>query len=159
MEFYEVFLDYVDALKEKGVELLDHWATTDMGESMKIRKLQVGADLFLTGTNAVTMTGELVNREGVGNRINAMTFGPPKVVLVVGRNKIVPDLDSALERIETVAGPTRAMSLNRKTPCVKAGYCMDCDSPERICRITSIIHRKPIFTDITVVILDEELGY
>ena len=88
-----------------------------------------------------------------------MTFGPPKVVLIAGMNKIVADLDAAIARIEETAAPLRAMSLNRKTPCVKTGYCMDCDSPERICRITSIIHRQPIFTSITVCILDENLGY
>ena len=88
-----------------------------------------------------------------------MTFGPGKVVLIAGRNKIVPDLDGAIARIEETAAPIRAASLNRKTPCVKSGYCMDCDSPDRICRITSIIHRQPLFTKITVVILDEQLGY
>jgi hypothetical protein len=117
------------------------------------------ADLFLCSVNAVTMTGEIVNRDGCGNRINAMTFGPRKVVLVAGRNKVVSDLDAALARIEETAAPIRAMSLNRKTPCVKTGVCMDCDSPERICRITSIIHRKPLMTEISVLLLDEDLGY
>ncbi len=88
-----------------------------------------------------------------------MTFGPGKVVLVAGRNKIVPDLDAAFARIENTAAPIRAISLNRKTPCAKTGYCMDCDSPERICRVTSIIHRQPMFTKITVVIVGEDLGY
>jgi len=115
--------------------------------------------LFLSSVNALTMTGELVNRDGCGNRINAMTFGPGKVILVAGRNKVVSDLESAFGRIEETAAPIRAMSLKRMTPCVQTGYCMDCDSVERICRITSILHRCPMFTDITVVILDEDLGY
>jgi hypothetical protein len=147
-------------LEEAGKTMFDHWKfKVGTPEELQCRKDQMTADLFLTSANALTMTGEIVNREGCGNRTNSMTFGPGKVILVVGRNKIVPDLDSAIARIEEIAGPIRAMSLNRKTPCVKVGHCMDCDSPERICRITSIIHRQPMFTKITVVIVDEELGY
>jgi hypothetical protein len=153
-------LGVVPMLEQAGKTVYDHWKLkVGTPEELQYRKEQLRADLFLSSVNAVTMTGEIVNRDGCGNRTNAMTFGPGKVVLVAGRNKVVQDLDAALTRIETVAAPIRAMSLNRKTPCVKAGFCMDCDSPERICRVTSIIHRKPIFTDITVVILDEELGY
>jgi len=153
-------LGLVPMLEQAGKTLYDHWKFKGgTPEELECRKRQMTADLFLASANAVTMTGEIVNKEGCGNRINSMTFGPGKVVLVVGRNKIVSDLDSAMARIEEVAAPIRAMSLNRKTPCVKAGHCMDCDSPERICRITSIIHRKPMMTDITVVIVDEDMGY
>jgi hypothetical protein len=153
-------LGVLPKLEAAGKTIYDHWKLkVGTPEELQCRKEQLRADLFLGSANAVTMTGEIVNRDGCGNRVNAMTFGPRKVVLVAGRNKVVQDLDAALTRIETVAAPIRAMSLNRKTPCVKSGFCMDCDSPERICRVTSIIHRKPMFTDITVVILDEEMGY
>jgi hypothetical protein len=147
-------------LAESGKTLYDHWQhKVGTPEELQCRRNQMDADLFLASVNALTMTGEIVNRDGCGNRTNSMTFGPRQVVLVAGRNKIVPDLDSAIARIEEVAAPIRAMSLNRKTPCVSTGYCMDCDSPERICRVTSIIHRQPMFTKIAVLILDEELGY
>lgn len=153
-------LGVIPRLEEAGKMVYDHWKlSAGAPEELECRKSQMRADLFLASANAVTMTGEIVNRDGCGNRINAMTFGPGKVVLVAGRNKVVPDLDAAFARIEEVAGPIRALSLNRKTPCVKTGICMDCDSPDRICRITSIIHRKPMFTDITVVLVDEDLGY
>lgn len=153
-------LGLVQAFEQAGKTVYDHWKLkVGTPEELECRKNQMRADMFLASANAVTMTGEIVNRDGCGNRINAMTFGPKKVLLVVGVNKIVTDLDAAFTRIEEVAAPIRAMSLNRKTPCVKTGYCMDCDSPERICRVTSIIHRKPMFTDITVVILGEDLGY
>jgi len=153
-------LGVVPLLEQAGKTLYDHWQLKPGSpEELQCRKNQGRADLFLSSVNALTQTGEIVNREGCGNRINAMTFGPGRVVLVAGRNKIVPNLDAALERIEEVAGPIRAMSLNRKTPCVHAGHCMDCDSPERICRITSIIHRQPMFAKITILIVDEELGY
>ncbi len=153
-------LGVVAALTEAGKTVYDHWQLTPGSpEEIACRKNQMQADLFLTSANAVTSTGEIVNREGCGNRTNAMTFGPGKVAIVVGRNKIVPDLDAAFDRIEHTASPVRAMSLNRKTPCVKTGVCVDCDSPERICRITSILHRQPMLTKITVMIIDDELGY
>jgi hypothetical protein len=153
-------LGVVPMLEDAGKTVYDHWKLkVGTPEELECRRNQMLADLFLSSANAITMTGEIVNRDGCGNRINAMTFGPGKVILVVGRNKIVADLDAAIARIEEVAAPIRAMSLNRKTPCVKTGYCMDCDSPERICMITSIIHRKPFFTNITVAIIDEDLGY
>ncbi len=153
-------LGVLPMLEQAGKTVYDQWKLkVGTPEELQCRKEQLRADLFLSSVNAVTMTGEIVNRDGCGNRTNSMTFGPGKVILVAGRNKVVQDLDAALTRIETVAAPIRAMSLNRKTPCVKSGFCMDCDSPERICRVTSIIHRKPMFTDITVVILDEEVGY
>jgi L-lactate utilization protein LutB len=153
-------LGVVPFLEEAGKKLYDHWKLQiGTPEELQCRKDQVNADLFLSSVNALTQTGEIVNRDGCGNRVNAMTFGPGKVILVAGRNKVVPDLDAALTRIEEIAAPIRAVSLNRKTPCVKTGHCMDCDSPERICRITSIIHRQPIFTKITVLIVDEDLGY
>ncbi|HMK37407.1 MAG TPA: lactate utilization protein [Desulfomonilaceae bacterium] len=153
-------LGIVPMLENAGKTLYDHWQLKPgTAEELQCRKNQMLSDLFLTSANAVTTTGEIVNREGCGNRTNAMTFGPGRVILVVGRNKIVSDLDAAINRIDEVAGPIRAMSLGRKTPCVVTGHCMDCDSPERICRITSVIHRQPIFTKISVVILDEDLGY
>jgi hypothetical protein len=153
-------LEIVPKLEQAGKTLYDHWQLKPgTPEELECRRNQMRSDLFIASANALTMTGEIVNRDGCGNRINSMTFGPPQVILVVGKNKIVPDMDAALDRIENFAAPIRAMSLARKTPCVVTGQCMDCDSPERICRITSIIHRKPIFTKITVIILDEDLGY
>lgn len=148
----------LDALREQGIEVWDHWVISDMLESMRMRKKQNTADLFLTGSNAVTMTGELVNREGVGNRINAMTFGPGKVVVVAGINKIVPDIAAGMERIKTKAAPIRAKQLNIGTPCVKTGVCEDCNSAQRICRVTIIHERRPSLTDMTIIIVGEEMG-
>lgn len=149
-----------ESLEQAGKIVYDNWRLkAGSPEELACRRQQLLADLFLASSNALTMTGEIVNKDGCGNRINAMTFGPKKVMLLVGINKIVPDLDAALDRVEQISAPMRAMGLNRKTPCVKSGYCMDCDSPDRICNITSIIHKKPIFTDLTVVIVGEELGY
>lgn len=152
-------LGILPMLEEAGKTVYDHWKLMGTPEELACRKNQMLSDIFLTSTNALTMTGEIVNREGCGNRTNSMTFGPDKVIIVAGTNKIAAHLDAAIDRIEEVAAPVRAMSLNRKTPCVKTGHCMDCDSPERICRITSIIHRQPMLTQISVLIVGEDLGY
>ena len=100
-----------------------------------------------------------MNVDAVGNRTAAMTFGPKKVIIVAGMNKVRPDLPSALERIREVAGPMRAKSLNLDTPCAKTGVCSDCNAPKRICEVTTILHRKPWMTDISVVLINETLGY
>ncbi len=153
-------LQVLPILEELGKTIYDHWKfKPGEPEELDCRKKQMTSDLFLTSANAVTMTGEIVNKDGAGNRINAMTFGPKKVIIVMGKNKIVTDLNDALDRIETTAGPIRAASLKRKTPCASTGVCMDCESPERICRITSILHRQPMLSNITVGILNEDLGY
>jgi hypothetical protein len=151
------------ALEERGVELADHWAASRLGASseevMGIRRLHLNSDVFITSTNAVTETGELVNIDGTGQRVAAMIFGPKKVIVVAGVNKIVGDLDEGLWRASNVASPMNAKRLSRKTPCVKTGECEDCDSPERICNITTVIHRRPRATDLTVILVGEELGY
>jgi hypothetical protein len=117
------------------------------------------ADLFLSSSNAVTLNGELVNIDGVGNRVNSTNFGPGKVILVVGYNKIVEDVQEAIQRIKNVAAPLNARRLNVDVPCAKVGKCVDCNSPNRICRAIVIHERKPSLTDILVILVGEELGF
>ena len=100
------------------------------------------ADLFITGTNAVTEEGQLVNLDMVGNRVGAITFGPRHVVLLIGRNKVVADLDAAWERIKDYAAPANAMRLDMKTPCVKTGRCEECRSPYRICNSWTVTEKS-----------------
>ncbi len=149
----------VEALKERGNEVLDHWDEgLSPGEVMMVRKKQITADAVVTSANAVSMTGEIVNMDGFGNRVSPTIFGPGKVVFIVGRNKIAPDLEAARERIKKVAAPIRAKELDAKTPCAETGKCTDCNSPVRICRAEVILHRRPVLTQTTVIIVDEELG-
>ncbi|MCW4040587.1 MAG: lactate utilization protein, partial [Candidatus Bathyarchaeota archaeon] len=89
----------------------------------------------------------------------AMIFGPKKVIVVAGINKVVMDLNAAIDRINNVAAPINAKRLNRKTPCATTGICSDCESTERICNIMTIIEKKPLLTDFTVVLVGEALGY
>ncbi len=149
----------VEALKAAGHEVLDHWdESLSPVEVMKMRKDQLTCDVLITSANAVSAKGELVNMDGFGNRVAPTISGPSKVVLVVGKNKIVADLDAARERIRKVAAPIRAKELNLKLPCVEKGECTDCASPMRICRIEVILHRPSMFTPTTVIVVDEELG-
>ena len=97
--------------------------------------------------------------DGVGNRTSAMAFGPKKVVIVAGMNKVTQDLESALRRVKEVAAPMRAKSLNMETPCAETGVCSDCNVPQRICRVTTILHRKPMLTDVSVILIKEDLGF
>jgi len=153
-------INIVQALKERGNTVFDHWENgLSPEEILEMRKRQLLCDVFLTSSNAVTEKGEIVNREGVGNRINAMTFGPKRIFIVIGKNKIVKDVERAIERIKKISAPMRNKSLNTENPCVKKGECVNCNLPTRICRVTHIMHRSPSNSDITVIIIKKELGY
>ena len=128
-------------------------------ESLAIRRKQLTCDVFLTGTNAITLDGKLVNVDGSGNRVAAMIFGPKKVVIVAGVNKIVRDVDAAEERIALHAAPMNNKRLNKAHPCTAAGICMDCQSPSRICNVTTIIRKSMPATDMHIIIVGEELGF
>ncbi len=149
-----------EKLLELGKVIYDHWQEgLSPEESLDIRKMQSQADCFLCSANAISMTGEIVNVDGVGNRNNAMSFGPKKVVIVAGTNKIAKDLDRALDRVHEIAAPMRSKSLNMDTPCSKTGICADCNSEQRLCRITTILHRQPMLTDISVILINQDLGF
>ena len=118
------------------------------------------AEVYLTSVNGIAETGEIVNIDGTGNRVAAMTFGHQKVYFVVGANKVAADLPAALERARNVAAPLNAKRLSRKTPCAERGdKCYDCKSPERICRALSVFWEKPGGCDYEVVLVEENLGY
>ena len=116
-------------------------------------------DLFITGTNAVTEKGRLVNLDMIGNRVAAITFGPKNVIIMVGRNKIVADVDEAIERIKTYAAPVNVMRLEKKTPCLQTGVCQNCKSPERICNAWTISEKSFPQGRIKVILINEDLGF
>ncbi|RJP64114.1 MAG: lactate utilization protein [Candidatus Abyssobacteria bacterium SURF_17] len=131
----------------------------DMEENMRRRRAGLTAHYFVTGTNAVTMDGQLVNVDGLGNRVAAQAFGPEKVILVAGKNKIVKDVHEAFDRLEKIAAPINAKRVNAATPCADTGVCIDCDSPARICNIYTIIRRMMIPGRITVILVNDSLGF
>lgn len=116
------------------------------------------ADLFLTGTNAVTADGALVNLDMVGNRVAGLVYGPRHVVVVVGTNKIVEDEAAARTRIREIAAPQNAQRHDAKTPCAKTGKCMDCKSPDRICNVWTISAKSWPRRRIKVILIDQPLG-
>jgi len=153
-------LGILEKLEAEGHTLYNHWKPGLSKENnLEIRKSEMTSDLFLSSSNAITLNGELVNIDGIGNRVNSINFGPGKVILVVGYNKIVEDVQEAIKRIKNVAAPLNAKRLNIDVPCAKAGKCVDCNSPNRICRVIVIHERKPSLTDILIILVGEELGY
>jgi len=149
-----------ERLQEMGKTVYDHWQKgLSKEEDLAIRMNQIRSECFFCSANAISASGEIVNVDGIGNRTNAMTFGPAKVVIIAGMNKVTPDLDSALRRVREVAAPMRAKSLGMQTPCAETGLCTDCNAPQRICRITTVLHRKPMLTDLSVVLINQALGF
>jgi L-lactate utilization protein LutB len=148
-------------LRELGKEILNHGSPDfSREEKMEIMRRQLTCDLFLTGSNALTLSGELVNIDATGNRVAAMFFGPRKVIIVVGRNKLVDGTaQDAIARVKNWATPPNSKRLNFKTPCASTGFCSDCNSPDRLCRVTTIIDRKPRFTDVRVLVVNDEMGF
>lgn len=162
-----------ESLKKRGTTVLDGY---DRGRSYtsardyeefhdKLVERSAMCDVFLTGTNAVTRDGRLVNVDAMGNRTAGMFWGHPKTIIVVGTNKIVRDLDEAFNRIRKVIAPNhvriRASELNGRpvdTPCVITGECSDCSSKDRMCNVFTIIENKPLRTEITLIMVNEDLG-
>ena len=134
-----------DALAASGKEIRDH---------------ELLMDVFLLSANAVTSDGVIVNIDGRGNRVAASIYGPKRVVYVIGRNKIVDGgVEAAIARAKRCACPPNAKRLSKRTPCAATGECADCDSPDRICKVTAIFDRPPTGTPTSVILVDDDLGY
>ena len=117
----------------------------------------LSADFYLTSANAVSMDGQIVNIDGTGNRVGATCFGPKHVLYLIGRNKIVRTLDEAISRAKDAA-VRLAEYYGRRTPCVETGRCMDCLVDDCICSVTTIHRKKPLGVDMTVFLIDQDLG-
>ena len=143
-----------ETVKELGLRE----AMADTGK--EIRDHQLEMDLFLLSANAVTLDGRIVNIDGRGNRVAASIAGPKRVVYLIGRNKIVDGgIDAAIDRIKRFACAPNCRRLGKRTPCAETGVCADCDSPDRICKVTAIFDRKPTGISAKVVVVDADLGY
>jgi hypothetical protein len=156
-----VYAGLWDKLKARPeVELIDPYQPgIAMEEGLAIRRQGLSADFMIASSNAITLDGQLVNLDGMGNRVAAMTFGPAKVILLVGMNKVAPNLQCALDRVKHYAAPVNAMRLGTDTPCAKTGLCADCRSPQRLCQIWSVIEGQMIEGRIHVKLVGENLGY
>ena len=126
----------------------------------EIRDHQLVMDLFLLSANALTADGRIVNIDGNGNRVAASICGPRRVIYLIGRNKIVDGgIDAAIARVKKYACPPNCRRLGKKTPCALTGVCGDCDSPDRICKVTAVFDRKPTGISAKVIVINEDLGY
>lgn len=141
--------NFIDRAQIKDNVSMKHW----------VMKNAATHGTFITGTNALTEDGQIYNVDGWGNRVNGIQYGPDKVIIVMGRNKIVKNLEEADKRVKEIAAPKNTVRLNKKTPCVKTGKCMDCRSPDRICNIISVVQFQNNPDRIHVIIVDEDLGY
>ena len=128
-------------------------------EALEKRRQGLLTDLFVTSSNALTRDGRLLNLDGSSNRVAALAFGPRKVVLFIGRNKICEDLDSGIARIKEFAAPANNIRLQRKNPCTKVGHCMNCKSPERICNVWTLTAKCAPVKRIHVLLINEDLGF
>jgi L-lactate utilization protein LutB len=150
-----------EKLKDNSdMEVLDSFDKNMSPEDMLERRRQsLLVDLFITGTNAVTETGQLVNLDMIGNRIGGLTFGPKWVIILVGRNKIAADLDEAMFRVKNYVAPINSMRLDKKTPCAKTSYCQECNSPDRICNTWTITEKSFPKGRVKVVLINEDMGF
>jgi hypothetical protein len=151
---------YAELKDRSDLNVLDTYDLRIPPEEMIERRRQsLLVDLFITSTNAVTESGQLVNLDMIGNRIGGITFGPKNVIILVGRNKIVADLDQAIIRVKNYVAPTNAMRLDKKTPCVKTSYCEECKSPDRICNTWTITEKSFPKGRVKVVLINQDLGF
>ena len=154
---------WADIAAQPGVTLMDPYAPgLSKEEGAELRRQGLLADVLVASSNAITMDGRLVNLDGTGNRVAGMIFGPRKVILVVGMNKVAADVESAKDRVRTFAAPANNMRLGEayglKNPCLEDGRCHQCMSETRICNVWSIIEGSAVKDRIHVVLVGEDLG-
>ncbi len=148
-----------DVLKKGNYQFIDRGRSeTSAEELFKLRRESLLSDVFLCSTNALTKDGKLVNIDGIGNRLAALTFGPKKVIVVAGLNKVVADVEEGLKRIRNSVAPLHARRRGWKVPCANTGYCMDCRSADRICGTITITEFQREKGRLTVILVGESLG-
>ena len=155
MTLFEMgIIDFLENNSE--IQYLDRYHSEHPHE---IYHAALSCDYFLTSTNAVTLSGELYNVDGNGNRVAAMIYGPEHVLVIAGANKVVRDLKAAEDRVKTIAAPANCVRLNKDNPCTKIGACVDCQLPTRICSAAVTLQRSHVPGRIHVLLINEDLGY
>lgn len=140
--------------------VLWHWRVPEGKTPDEMRGEAGSADVYISSVNGLAETGEIVNIDGSGNRVASTIFGHKKVYFIVGRNKLAPDADAAMDRARNIAAPKNAHRLGVRTPCAEKGdRCYDCSSPARICRAASVFWTCPSGSEYEVVLIGEDLGY
>ncbi len=152
-------MNLIDDFRKGDYKFIDRYNVKTFDEMLDKYREGFTSDVFVTSVNAVTKNGELVCTDCTGNRTGAIAFGPKKVIVVIGVNKIVENIDEGIKRAKDVA-PSNAKRINHKTPCVEDNICHNCHTSQCICNITSIIHNCYKFPGrISVVVVPQVLGY
>ncbi len=150
----------IDLLRNGDYKFLDRYAPGLTPQEIKeVFRGGFSGDAYLTSTNALTVEGELYSVDGTGNRVASMLYGPDKVIVVVGKNKLADNVEDAIRRTKAMASPANNKRLNMANPCVKSGFCSDCTSPTRICNNYVLIKRQSNPDRIHVIIVNKDLGY
>ncbi|MEG0077576.1 lactate utilization protein [Anaerorhabdus sp.] len=147
-------IDYLE--KSDKITYLDRYHAEDPFE---VFHQALTCDTYIMSTNALTIDGQLYNVDGNGNRVAALTFGPDRVLVIAGWNKLVKDIPSAIERVEQIAAPANCVRLNKTTPCASLGHCTDCSHQQRICGSKVITTESHLRNRIHVIIVKEDFGY
>ncbi|WP_105618236.1 lactate utilization protein [Vallitalea okinawensis] len=149
----------VEFFREGSYELYDRYNQPSWPDTVECMRQSMLADYLVTGTNAITKNGELINNDCTGNRVAGMIFGPKEVVIIAGVNKIVPTIEDGFKRLKDIA-PLNVKRIGHKTPCIESGECEDCQIPDRMCNYTTIIHHGMKFKNrIHIIMVADEVGY
>lgn len=152
----------LDTSLEENNTVYWHWTPEQVkkyGSQKAVRDLAQSAEIYISSANAIAETGQIVNIDGSGNRISSISYGHEKVYFVIGVNKVTENLEKAIWRARNIAAPLNAQRLNRQTPCAKnADKCYDCNSPDRICNGFLILERPISGMEMTVILINENLG-
>lgn len=150
----------IDYLKNRKINYLDRYQEELSKEELfQVFDKSLTCDIYLTSSNAITADGYLYNIDRTGNRVAAMTYGPKKVIVVAGTNKLVQDIPEAINRLEKIAAPKNCLRLNKDTPCSKIGYCVHCHHEDKLCSFYSIIGHQYVKNRITVVLINGNYGF
>ena len=150
----------IELLRSGRYEFLDRYKKDLTQEDIKeIYRKSFFADTYFASANAITEDGEIFNVDGYGNRVAAILYGPDKVVLIVGVNKIVKNIEQAVARNRAISGPANAKRLNLSTPCIKTGQCMECNIEDRICCEYTVIKRQRNPKRMHVIFINDTLGF
>lgn len=150
----------IERFEQRGNKIIHHWQKGLTEETDKVvRKKEMLADYYLTSANAITKNGDIINIDGIGNRIAAMIYGPENVFIIAGYNKIVSSIHDGIKRSKEIAAVMNAKRVSAKTPCMSTGVCTDCNVKGRICRVISIMQFRPLQTNISVLLVNEILGF
>ena len=152
-------MDMTNALIARGTIVFDKELARDKDEGKALKRKALTADWYITGSNAISADGRIVNIDHSGNRVAAMTYGPEKVIIVVGKNKIVDTLEDAINRAKNIASPLNAKRAGYRPPCVVLNKCVDCTSKERVCNYLSIIEGQSDCNRMKILIADNDCGY